>query len=467
MSRYAQLTIANSQYFSSLERLRLAQTAGPANFSCDRCKGKRPTLDRIIPCLRQGRERSNKCGWPHRTPYPTSNQFSPADAQWFMRLPEKVQRRNFTSEERLLLSSHIESVIPDAADDIFYKLSNQQNQSVPTLSSSLHSSKSSTNSGGEGFLMDLKPHMADSTLDGFRWMEDEDELDLSLDDYHAHIIPAGDSFQKSASRRPSFRRSLSLTNLPFGMPKSSTKLPHPKSIEPPPTLPMLSHQLSNYRAPPNDAFMINVSGRPVQSSTKYYQDPEARLKLRVYLASPQKFDEALEFGFPSLDDREVFPSRRPSFSRHHTDSVLHTFLNEDNISIFGSLDSPRTETSMAEINHTDKPLATFFHTSDRLNSFKPGATDSSASHFQHHPLLRTSEPYANVLAGSREMTIRMTLTRPDLRANEAQLYDTSDDPFALEHLPPVRNAQDIWDEHPKEGMVKKLWHKMSRKASVA
>lgn len=384
-----------------------------------------------------------------------------------MRLPEKVQRGNFTPEERLLLSSHIESVIPDAADDIFYKLRNQQNQSVPTLSSSLRSSKSSTNSGGEGFPMDPKSAMEDSTLDGFRWMEDEDELDLSLDDYHAHIIPTGDSFQKSVSRRPSFRRSLSLTNLPFGIPKSSTRLPAPKPIEPPPTLPMLSHQLSNYRAPPNDACTINVSGRPIQSSTKHYQDPEARLKLRVYLASPQKFDEALEFGFPSLDDREVFPSRRPSLSKHHTDSILHTFLNEDNISIFGSLDGPRAETSTAESNHPDKSLATFFHASDRLNPLKPAAIDSGATYFPHYASLRTSEPYANALAGSREMTLRMTLTRPDLRANEAQLYDTTYDPFALEHLPPVKNAEDIWDEHPKEGVVKKLWHKMSRKASVA
>lgn len=385
-----------------------------------------------------------------------------------MKLPEKVQRRNFTPEEQLLLSSHIESVIPDAADDIFYKLRNQQNQSVPTLSSSLRSSKSSTNSGGEGFLIDPQPDMADSTLDGFRWMEDEDELDLRLDDYHAHIIPTGDAFPKSAPGRPSFRRSLSLTNLPFGIPKSSTKLPAPKPIEPPPMLPMLSHQLSNYRAPPNDACTISVSGRPVQSSTKHYQDPEARLKLRVYLASPQKFDEALEFGFPSLDDPEVFPSRRPSLSQRHTDSVLHTFLGkEDNTSIFGSLDGPHAGTSMAEMNHPDKPLATFFHASDRLNSFKPGATESGASYVPHYASLRTSEPYVNVLAGSREMTLRMTLTRPDLRANEAQLYDTIDDPLALEHLPPIKNAEDIWDEHPKEGMVKKLWHKMSRKASVA
>lgn len=446
----------------------MAQTLGHGNFNGDQsqCKGKRPTLDRILPCLRPARERTHIFGWPHRTPYPTPNQFSPADAQWFMRLPEKVQRGNFTPEERLLLSSHFESVIPDAADDIFYKLRNQQNQSVPTLTTS-HSSKSSTSSAGEAFFFDAKPDMENSTSDGFRWMEDEDELDLSLDDYHAHILPTADAVPQSASRRPSCRRSLSLSNLPFGIiPKSSTKIPPPKPVEPPPTLPMLAHQLGNYRAPPNDAGTINLLGRPVQSATKYYQDPEARLKLRVYLASPQKFDEALEFGFPSLDEREIFPSRRPSLSKHHTDSILHTFLNEDNISIFGSLDGRSVGTSVAEFNRAGGPPATFLNASDRMNPSKFAATESKTSYFQHYQLPRTSEPYANVLAGSREMTLRMTLTRPDLRAEEPQIYDTSDDPFALEDLPPIKNAEDIWDDPPKEGMVKKLWHKMSRKASV-
>ena len=383
-----------------------------------------------------------------------------------MRLPEKVQRGNFTAEERLFLSSHFDSVIPDAADDIFYKLTNQQNQSVPTLSTSLHSSTSSNPSAGEGFLIDSKSAMEDSILDGFRWMEDEDELDLSLDDYHAHIIPAEDACPKPASRRPSFRRSLSLTNLPFGIPKSSTKILPRKSIEPPPMLPMLPHQLSNYGASPKDACTVNAPGRSVYSSTKHYQDPEARLKLRVYLASPQKFDEALEFGFPSLDDREIPSSRRPSISKHHTDSILHTFLNEDNISILGSLDGQTMQTSIAEFHRGDRFPPTFFHASDGSSPFKPATADSRASYFQHCASSRTSEPYANVLAGSREMTLRMTLTRPDLRANEASLYAASDDPFALEHLPPVKNAEDIWDEHPKEGMVKKLWHKMSRKASA-
>lgn len=384
-----------------------------------------------------------------------------------MRLPEKVQRKHFTREEQLLLSSHFESVIPDAADDIFYKFRHQKNQSVPTLTTSLHSSKSSTTSTDEGFLIGPDSDMEKSTMDGFRWMEDEDELDLSLDDYHTHITPITDSFQKSPSRRPSFRRSLSLTNLPFGGAKPSTKVLPPKPAEPPPTLPIPSHQLSNHWVQSKDSRTRNVLERSVDSPTKHYQDPEARLKLRVYLASPQKFDEALEFGFPSLEEIEIIPSRRPSLSKHHTDSILHTFLNEDGISIFDSHSGYDAETSVAEVDSSEHFPTTFFHASDRFPLFKPASNDFRGPYVQQCASSRASEPYAHVLAGSREMTLRMTLTRPDLRANENRLYAANDDPLALEHLPPVTNVGDIWDQHPKEGMVKKLWNKMSRKTSAA
>lgn len=381
-----------------------------------------------------------------------------------MRLPEKVQRKHFSREEQLLLSSHFESVIPDAADDILYKLHQQQNQSVPTLSTSVDSIKSSAISVDEDFVIDSRSEMEDSTADGFRWMEDDDELDLSLEDYHAHIVPNTDSFEKSASRRPSFRRSLSLTHLPFSSARTSVKAPHPpKPIEPPPILPMLSHQLSNRRSESKDSSLRSALERSVPSSTKHYQDPEARLKLRVYLASPQKFDEALEFGFPSLEDREIIPSRRPSLSKHHTDSVLHTFLNDDNISIFDTYDD---KTSVFEVGSTENSPITFLRNPDRLSRSKLSSTDINASYFQPGASTRMSEPYAHVLAGSREMTLRMTLTRPDLRATEEPLYATDDDPLALEHLPIVTNMGDIWDQHPKEGMVKKLWHKMSRKPSA-
>lgn len=64
------------------------------------------------------------------------------------------------------------------------------------------------------------------------------------------------------------------------------------------------------------------------------------------------------------------------------------------------------------------------------------------------------------------MTLRMTLTRPDLRKDDPPLYKIDSDPLALQDLPPINDSSDIWESQPKGGIVKKLWHKMSRKGSV-
>jgi len=72
------------------------------------------------------------------------------------------------------------------------------------------------------------------------------------------------------------------------------------------------------------------------------------------------------------------------------------------------------------------------------------------------------------------MTLRMTLTRPDLRADESVLYgfqrSSKDDPLALEELPPMSEdtggavgpfgGPDGWGPPREDGIVKKLWKKV-------
>ena len=54
-------------------------------------------------------------------------------------------------------------------------------------------------------------------IESFRWMDEEDNLDLRLvlDDYHANldgvVLPT-----PSSTQRPSFRRHMSITKIPFG-----------------------------------------------------------------------------------------------------------------------------------------------------------------------------------------------------------------------------------------------------------
>lgn len=230
----------------------------------------------------------------------------------------------------------------------------------------------------------------------------------------------------------------------------------------------------------------HAGGDPITSidpHATHYQDPEARLKLRVYLASPQKFDEAIEFGFPSKDgvsntaDKE---NRSPqSMSKHgglvrsHLTDSTKTFLHDDTVSLVSEddmsmiePDSPRTP---------GEPDGTF-------KAMQHSLRGSNSSDFAHlgikKPVLNKQiESYTQSIAGSREMTLRMTLTRPDLRADEAMIYGwqntrarspLGEEPLVLESLSseqiemkgPLGGA-DGWGPSEKDnGVVRRLWNRV-------
>ena len=174
------------------------------------------------------------------------------------------------------------------------------------------------------------------------------------------------------------------------------------------------------------------------------------------------------------------PLSRPSLSHSHT-APCKTFLDTDNPSVFDALDdddSSDTDTDADAISLPERdapytPITPSFHHARLLSPSIADSPDSSTAQIQTQtyrypkPVIRhdkDSEPFAQLLAGSREMTLHMTLTRPDLRADEQALYakTTGDDPLALEHLPPSKSEADIWDTMPKDrGIVKKFWRKVS------
>jgi len=187
---------------------------------------------------------------------------------------------------------------------------------------------------------------------------------------------------------------------------------------------------------------IESSSSPVDPAATHYRDPGARKKLRQYLASPQKFDEAVEFGFPSESAPVVDPDLF-KVSRSTSGNDAQTFLKQDAITFLdryedddsddassdGGLDSPVTPAD-ADVFHPPKPYG-----SSIFAGIDASDVPSLNFKFDHDifPLSRFPlDPLAN-----REMTLRMTLTRADLRANEDDLYGWSkkeDDPLALEEL---------------------------------
>ncbi|KAI4286988.1 MAG: hypothetical protein L6R35_003757 [Caloplaca aegaea] len=443
-----------------------------------------------------------------------SDCFSFEDARWFQSLPDKVQRKQFTTEEQQALARRRrESLILDAADEVILRAGRQRLRSAPTTQPfSSYSSASSVHTledVEDEPPLDSAIDMDESILDSFRWLDDDDDLDLTLDDYHSHLVSSTAPASRHGSRRPSFRRTLSLTGMSAEElhrsaeescrsaeePHRSTEEPHRSPEEPhrsasserdlrttssthlPRTSPQTLYHRDDSRprtghrdATTSKQAPLKVTDQP----TKHYQDPEARLKLRVYLGSPSKFDEALEFGFPSLESTDHLPQpRRPWISRqHHTEPALQTFYHSKNPSF---LDSPGSDSDNAEsLPEMDAPHtpsdAMFFRNTHRLPVFKPSSSDfyrplpKANGHFIYKQVEQTHYQKPYIVSGcNREMTLRMTLTRPDLRASDDLLYGSSDsDPLALEHLPTAADGHDIWDQGKDSGgAVRKLWRKVS------
>jgi hypothetical protein len=249
-----------------------------------------------------------------------------------------------------------------------------------------------------------------------------------------------DIMSPTSSKRPTpaaaVRRTMSLTSSSMHYSSSSAVLMgHPSGFT---TAPGSTHQR---------AHSSSLSGRrSMQTPTPpvFYSDPEARKKLRTYLASPQKFDEAIEFGFPSTagEDSVAPHFQLPPITSHSRkfSRDMHTFLRDGKLSFFEDIshDNQGLESDEDSVPDIESPTTP----SSIGHSFRLHTRQISHSKLCHDesPGLSPLHPSAGHL--NREMTLRMTLTRPDLRADDDQLYGwqatspkaPKDDPLALEDL---------------------------------
>ena len=345
-------------------------------------------------------------------------------------------------------------------------------------------------------------------MDELRWM-DEQNIDLRLDDYHIHVIQASSPRKSwSSHRRPSFRRDpispISPTNSgnTTRQPASRIATPiqdtFPASISTTPSIP--SSPKTHCRRETQNFLPIHQNRPSTDSSTTrhyHYQDPEARLKLRVWLASTSKFDEAIEYGFPSLDDPKdyqettTFPIQgRPSLSSHRfktAPAASQTFFDDSSPSVFNAFDGPSDEddtSSLPDLEMPCTPSSTALHTTHRLPTTSASSSTTSTSPFSFsaapkHPspspsaeLQSSLKPKLRYLAPdgseSRQMTLRMTLTRPDLRDKEdVGKWGVRKDPLALEELPRGEDGRVVWDEKENSkrmggrGVVGRMWRRVS------
>jgi hypothetical protein len=385
-------------------------------------------------------------------------------------LPEKIRKKEFTREEQVLLAGRLrDSVILDAADEAIIRNRRASRNMSPSSDLPSPTSPSLIDSIDMADFDTEKQAVPAAFYESFRWMDEEQDLDLKLvlDDYHANldgaVIPTPES-----TRRPSFRRTLSVSKMPFGR----------NSLSVQPRIPKINtnHNRAISLMAPRNAILDSVS--PIDPNATHYQDPEARLKLRVYLASPQKFDEAIEFGFPSMDeianDKENEPPRltreeesiSPSTRRSDNPYILKDidvtclFEDEDDISMLDP-DSPLTPMDK------DIGFRTQLRPTPPVRASKLSA-DLTNSSVIRPVIMKRPESYSHGMTRSREMTLRMTLTRPDLR-DENAIYGWQSSSSTSPQREEVQSTEmrgpfggiDGWETMERDnGVVKRFWNKV-------
>ena len=421
-------------------------------------------------------------------------------ALWYAHLPDKVKRNIFSPDEQLLLSARRPSTVLDVSNKPFYNLGGRGgNRSLPSLHScdSDHTSAyDSEDESVEEKLVESSRGMDDSIVDTFEWLN-HGNLDLSLDDYHIHVAEESRCEPPKPIALPGYHHGYAhgrlVTAMPPGLPslkQSLTELnkrsesrswsqspqwhSEPSSaITEAPRSPALTPGSALRRSTSQSILARNIPlfKRSTQRSTSHDQplvpaidspaahvsDPAARLKLRMYLASAAKFDEALEFGFPSHSTvvAQMPASKRPSTTSSCQPPHPHMAALDEAGEEF--LDARR------HAAHLNELLLQTTSDSDGSRG-RPSLSLTATSHDDYSPLTPSFDtevgpgmgkgmrlpPLSSAGEcdiGAREMTLRMTLTRKDLRADERLLYP--------------EQAPEAWEgwgvEKEDSGLLKKFW----------
>lgn len=210
-----------------------------------------------------------------------------------------------------------------------------------------------------------------------------------------------------------------------------------------------------------------------RSSSHRYRDPEATKRLKQGLASAQHFEEALAYGFaPKPSSPLLSPRNQPDFSDNH----LHAFLNDsqflDDSSQFGR-DTEDEDHADSSDDEEDIPASYInfneqaYDPSPKRPSRKSTASRPSAS--------RHRKNIEGDMFGEREMTLRLTLTKPEIHDGERALGQrqqlkairrdryAADEPLAMRDHMTVTHAKSNSRDEGGAGKVQGLLRKLRQR----
>ncbi|KAF1346797.1 hypothetical protein BDV97DRAFT_371352 [Delphinella strobiligena] len=371
------------------------------------------------------------------------------EAWWFLSLPDKVQRQCFTKEEHIFLKAACEITLKDMLDETYWTYG-----TFPCMDR----------------LASLVPEEDEvrsrATTPVENWTNREDASSGSFLWPAVHGLCSHESVRSqpsSCSAQHSRSRSHSSTSRNFSLPFNHG--------------PGMDHTTGKVTSWLANTVSIRHE-EPLGSKAQFYQDPETRLKLRRYTSTPEAFDEALEFGFLSKDNNTrgaSTPDCVPETSSSHPygqsqEGRTEAYLFSQQEEKLRSSASSRFSTRVNEVG-------------DMMGMVTPGSVPPGFVCARlSFPQLRVASSVGSLRSAStrqatRDMTFRMTLTRPELGPGEEDVYHVQQeyakvggpDPWALERLPV---SDDVTGKHGafasmrKENKIRKVWRTVIPDRSV-
>ncbi|KAG6003525.1 hypothetical protein E4U21_001925 [Claviceps maximensis] len=448
------------QYFSTSERLRIVRTQEYNELDShaqDRLDSPRavPSFDdqdQQQPTLKLGFGQDELENAPHRR-IPANSKPLRVHAQ-----PDQRSVKRYPSNSDVLCAQRgRQSLILDATEQSMIRLGKRQSKtpvSPKVLPSCCAESRRRiakmvsfssdnpvttpgtdlTGSGTAASTTTATTSSTDTMFEAFSWLEESKDLDLRLllDDCPPDM--SDEHVRAPTKWGPSFKRRLSISKLSFGNGPPNKCVSARNSVSASPHTSVPGSPAQGHARRRSRALSLLTSSRQLVSvpdastfvdpAAAHYQDPDARMKLRVYLASAHKFDEAIEFGFPSVGDVPDNGHRR-GHKRAASQQVRSSFAydkllpitQDDRSSIYSDEDDDDDDDDDdgASTTEPDSPRTP-------LTVEKPLLMKAMKESGDEGCLMSKEEYVAPATGTSREMTLRMTLTRPDLRANEEQIY---------------------------------------------
>lgn len=366
-------------------------------------------------------------------------------AAWFLSLPDKVKRQHFSKEEQTLLTHRCQATLDktapkveqESAQDWCRRQLDQGPDECVNIKSRRRSSAPTTRCFDEQAIADFAKDVPQKAIEDDEAEEGEGDKMSILNLYsrrHSiattrNSVPAPPVIGPAQIR--SFRRSFALRPLPLPAPVLAP-LPSPGFFKD-------SQRPAKLRRRQTALSITAPAPAPEPSpEAKHYKDPDVRQALRA-ITSQELFDETLEHGFPAPPQGIPIVASRPVTSNGNTAANDRS----------SSLTSSSTASSVpgrgpsTPVESQPFPEPALASNEAGITAFHPSPESPLSQHISRRNMSAGHSRSPSVQ--NREMTLRMTLTRPMLRGPEENIgavpkqpLDTplidQYDPLALESI---------------------------------